>query len=266
MHELRHSKLSYELRGLIFETRNRLRMGWPEEVYHQGMERLCVERNVPVQSKPRRSVRHRGVEIQTLECDMLARDTAILEFKVLPNSKFAPRHYTQVINYLKCWKKDLGLLVNFGPFNTQIERVVWDEPVLQVTEDYDALASLSSEEQASLEHARQVILGVAEQHGLGYSDAIYRSMLAVEARHFGLACEMNATIPARWGASTLSEYQSDHLLLDGYCLLNVRALLDRPSHYDLGRTRTFMRALGLKLGLLVNFGKKQLHILALGSD
>jgi hypothetical protein len=34
MTHLRHAKLTYELRGLIFEARKKLKTGWPEEVYH----------------------------------------------------------------------------------------------------------------------------------------------------------------------------------------------------------------------------------------
>jgi hypothetical protein len=40
MTHLRHAKLTYELRGLIFEVRKKLKTGWPEEVYHQGLVQL----------------------------------------------------------------------------------------------------------------------------------------------------------------------------------------------------------------------------------
>ena len=40
MTHLRHEKLTYELRGLIFEVRKKLKTGWTEEIYHQGLIQL----------------------------------------------------------------------------------------------------------------------------------------------------------------------------------------------------------------------------------
>jgi len=37
MDDLRYQALTYKLRGAIFEAHNTLRIGWSEEVYHQGM-------------------------------------------------------------------------------------------------------------------------------------------------------------------------------------------------------------------------------------
>lgn len=36
----------------------------------------------------------------------------------------------QIIHYLKCWQKDLGLLVNFGTPKVNIKRIVWHESSL----------------------------------------------------------------------------------------------------------------------------------------
>jgi len=46
MTHLRHEKLTYELRGLIFEVRKKLKTGWPEEVYHQGLVQSLQGRNI----------------------------------------------------------------------------------------------------------------------------------------------------------------------------------------------------------------------------
>ena len=120
MTELRHEKLTYELRGVLFEAHNMLKLGWPEEAYHQAVTHLLEHKGIPVLFKPRRPVIHRGIEVQLFECDLIAWDTIILEFKMLPFSTFAPAHYAQIIHYLKCWSKDLGLLVNFGKQQLQI--------------------------------------------------------------------------------------------------------------------------------------------------
>lgn len=94
---LRHEKLTYELRGLIFEVRQKLKTGWPEEVYHQGLLQLLLDRDIPVHSKPRKAIVHRGYEVHVFECDLIVWDLIILELKVLPFSTFAAGHYAQII-------------------------------------------------------------------------------------------------------------------------------------------------------------------------
>ena len=111
-----------------------------EEIYHQGLVQLLKDRDIPFRSKPRKTITHRGIEVQIFECDLIVRDLIVLELKLLPFATFAAGHYAQLFHYLKCWNKDLGLLVNFGPTRAQIERFVWDEPELEIREDYDAIS------------------------------------------------------------------------------------------------------------------------------
>jgi len=71
MSHLRHEKLTYELRGLIFQVRKKLKTGWSQEVYHQGLVQLLRDKGIPVRSKPRKPIIHRGIEVQVFECDLI---------------------------------------------------------------------------------------------------------------------------------------------------------------------------------------------------
>lgn len=265
MDDLRYQALTYKLRGAIFEVHNTLRIGWSEEVYHQGMLEVLISQQIPVVSKPRRAIMHRGVEIHTFEADLITWDAIILELKVLPFGTFAPGHKAQLIHYLKCWGKDLGLLVDFGAIRARIERFVWDEPELRIHEDYEAIAlHLSEAERQLLHEVRSSILDAARQYGLGYPDTLYRKILAVEAAYRGLECQQNVVVPASWAGRVLAHQPSEHLLVGETCLINVRAMLDRPSVYDFARMKTFLNALRLKTGLLVNYGKRELQIFGVG--
>lgn len=260
MDDLRHQALTYQLRGAIFDTHNTLRVGWSEEVYHRGMLEGLTARQIPVVSKPRRTVMHRGVEIHTFEADLIAWDTIILELKVLPHGRFAPAHQAQLIHYLKCWGKDLGLLVDFGSLRVGIERLAWDEPELCLQENYQAIMPhLGEAERRALAEVRDTILDVARQYGLGYPDTLYRKILAVEAAYRGFECQPSV-VPASWEERILTHQPSEHLLMRGTCLVGVRAMLEFPSAYDFARMKTFLNALRLRTGLLVNFGKKELQI------
>lgn len=186
---------------------------------------------------------------------------------MLPFTTFASRHYAQLIHYLKCWDKDLGLLFNFGPTRAQIERFVWDEPELEIHESYDSVKSnMADTDRLHLRQVRESILAIGQQYGLGYPETMYRRMVAIEMNHNGLNCQEGVEIPVRWDDCVLAQHSSDHLLVGDHCLLNVRSLLDQPTRYDFARTKTYLNSLDLKFGLIVNFGKRQLQIYGVSPD
>ena len=214
-------------------------------------------------------ITHRGIEVHAFECDLIVSDRIILELKALPDDAFAPVHYAQLINYLKCWKIDLGMLVNFGSVNARIKRIVRDEPVWAIQEDYLPIKSnLTEANRIYLRQMRQNILAIGKQYGLGYFDTIYRKIIAIEMEHSGLKCRTEIEIPVRWdGANTILTRQcSAYVLVEDGFLLNVRSLLDCPPKYDFAQMKTFLRNLGLEFGVIVNFGKKQLQIYAVNPD
>ena len=267
MSYLRHKELTYELRGLVFEVRNNLKAGWSEEVYHQALVQLARSKGIPVQSKPRRTIWHRGVEVNVFECDLILWNLIIAELKVLPFSGFASVHHAQLIHYLKCWNKDLGVLVDFAPSHVRIERLVWDEADVIIEEDYDLIKmDMTETDRACLRQVRQSILAIARQYGLGYPGTVYRRIAAIELAHNGLNCEMGVVIPATWDGHILAQHSTDLLLVEDSYLLNVCALLDYPGRYEYARTKTFLNSLGLRFGLIVNFGKRKLQIFGVNAD
>jgi GxxExxY protein len=262
MPELRYEKRTYQLRGLIYKIRNELKAGWSENIYHLALVQLLQDNHIPVLSKPRRSLSHRNVEVHIFEPDLIVWDTIILELKALPyQTKFTGEHYAQIIHYLKFFGKDLGLLVNFAPARVNIKRVVWDEPELDLFEDYSKITSaLSRQDKECLHHIRHHILEIARQYGLGYPETVYRKIVAIEMAHDTLPCLTDFEVPARWNGTVLGSHKTQQLLIADNYLVHIRALLDYPTGYDLTRTKTYLTGLGLQFGLVVNFGRRQLQI------
>jgi GxxExxY protein len=264
---LRHEKLTYQLNRLFMDTHNALRTGWPEEIYHEGFVEMAKKTGTPVDSKPRKTIYHRGREIHTFECDALAFDLIILEFKVLPYTGFAPGHLAQLISYLKCWQKDLGLLVNFGGTRVKVQRVVWDEPLLKPSVNFEALqGKLTGDEKEYLNRVQKVSWEIGKQYGLGYSDTIYRPIVEIEFKSAELHCQPKLLIPANMEGKILADFESQYMLVNGKCLLSIRAILEHPTRYDFAQMKTFLRNMNLKIGLIVNFGKKELQIFGVNPD
>ncbi len=259
---LRHEAFTRELRGAIFKVRNELGGGWSEEIYHQALVALLNERQIPTKSKPRRSIVYRGAELHTFEPDIIVWDKIILELKVLPYQKdFANMHYAQIIHYLKFFENDLGLLVNFAAPRVKIKRVLWDALPIDFSESYDHIRPyLTARDKKCLRLIRQMILTLAEQIGLGYPEKIYREMLAIEAAHNHIDCVCNVDLQAKWNGKIIGRQGINQILLQNDYLVHIRSMLDSPTAYDFISTKTYLKNLGLRLGLVINFGKKQLQI------
>ena len=263
---LRHSEKTQRLLGLAYQVRNELKAGWSEEVYHQALVKLCEHEAVPIVSKLRTSLVHRGVEIHRFESDFIAWDLIILELKALPyQTRFTGEQYAQLIHYLKFYSKDLGLLINFAPTRVQVKRVIWDEPKCGIFERYDEIIPLLPEQDRPLlRQVRECILAIGRQYGLGYPETIYRKLIAVEAVSCGIRCGEEVEVPVLWNGEYFTYQWTQILMIEGKFLVHIRSLLPYPTEYDFTRMQSYLTCLGLSIGLVINFGKEQLQLYGVG--
>lgn len=259
---LRHSEKTQRLLGLAYQVRNELKAEWSEEVYHQAMVKLCEREAVPIVSKSRTSLVHRGVEIHRFEPDLIAWDLIILELKSLAyQTRFTGEQFAQLIHYLKFYGKDLGLLINFAPTRVQVKRVIWDEPQWDIVERYDGIIPLLSEQDRPLlRQIRECILAIGRQYGLGYPETVYRKLIAVEAVGCGIRCGEEVEVPVLWKGECFTHQWTQILMMEGKFLVHVRSLLPYPTEYDFTRMQSYLKCLGLSIGLVINFGKEQLQL------
>ncbi len=132
--KLLHEDLTHKIRHCIFEVRNEIGAGFDEETYHQGLL-LSFERNgLPFVSKEKCDLTHRGVFVRSFINDFLLDDKVLLSVKCVP-CKFLQAHYVQLFSELKLWKKDLGMIVNFGLPDLDIERYAFTEKNPTFVED-----------------------------------------------------------------------------------------------------------------------------------
>lgn len=262
MTEYRHVGKTFRLRSIIHKVRDELKAGWSEEIYHQALFEQIQSENIPVLYKPQKTLTHRGFEIHTFEADLIAWELIILELKALAFAKeFAGEHFAQMIHYLKCYGKDLGLLVNLGPSPIGFKRVVWDVPNAEIIENYeDIKVLLTAKDRDILILIRQSFLAISQQYGIGYPETVYRKLMATEARFKGLLVQEELTISARWKGMILGEHQTSLLLVQNRFLIHIRAMLDFPTQHDFARVKTYLTSLDIPYGIVINFGRKQIQI------
>ncbi len=104
---------SYRLIGAGFEVYNELGCAYHESIYQEAFERELELQSIPFKPQSMLKVPYKGNLLKKeYFADIIAFDKIIVELKAL--EKLSSREESQLINYLKAAKLNIGLLINFG--------------------------------------------------------------------------------------------------------------------------------------------------------
>lgn len=262
--EYLHSAETKKIISLIYEVRNEMKGGWSEEVYHRALYELLIDHKIPVLHKPRKELVHRNQLIYTFEADLIVWDKIILELKVDPafrGNQFPSHNQAQIIHYLKCFEKQIGLLVNFAHSKVGVKRMIYQLPEMEVIENYDYIQGvLNQGDRLELQEVRQKLLTLVNGIQTGYSEIVYNKIVCVELAFQGFKVESNLKVPAYWQNKRIGQDSARHILVNDKFLILTRATLEHPPTIDFVQTKTYLESLGLKIGLVINFGKNKVQI------
>jgi len=261
---LLYEDLTYTVRGCIFDVYNILGTGLDEECYHIALVERLKELDIPFQSKVPKYVVHRGKRVHKFIIDLIIDEQVILELKHI-STDFIPLNYLQIISYLKCWEKDLGLLVNFGLPSAAIKRIVYTEKKWQLYEDYDSILDLiRPEDKVTLRRIRAAILDVVEIHGLGYHESVYQAILLEEFEYKNIDYVPQKYIPIYFRENIIREFELKYPFIADKILCGIVAIKDE-TFLDAARIKTYLKKMNLDYGLLIHFGKNKLEIIGISS-
>jgi GxxExxY protein len=210
------------------------------------------------EKKPRRKLLHRGLVADEFEADFIIGDRLVAELKVLWGG-FAPEHLLQVICYLKFWRLDAGLLLDFGKESLaqkrvpRIDRVAEFDPV--VFRDHEPPGRKKDAVLCQMGEAIGVILA---EHGLGYRDRTYRGLIFAELSYRKIPCQREVVVAVRSEGRLLGDANVPCLVLPGHGALFVTALRESHQAADRAVLHTYVRLLGVPWGLHINFGKTRI--------
>jgi len=93
--------------------------------------------------------------------------------------------------------------------------------------------------------------------GAGFLERVYSNALICELRTHGLACTQAAAVQVKYKGTVVGDYIAD-IVVEGRVILELKACasLD-PSHS--AQLMNYLRASGIKVGLLLNFGRPKLE-------
>jgi len=104
----------------------------------------------------------------------------------------------------------------------------------------------------------QIIGCIVKVHrtlGPGFVEVIYRRALVIELRRCGLEVEVEKEVAVYYEGELVGTHRLD-LLVNHVVVLELKAVSEfAAAHYE--QLRSYLRASGLDVGLLVNFGKER---------
>jgi len=108
------------------------------------------------------------------------------------------------------------------------------------------------------EVTQRIIACVAEVHqtlGPGFLESVYRNALLLRLRKAELLVEPEKEVLVRYLGQEVGRHRLD-LVVEDAVVLELKAVTDLAAvHYE--QVRSYLRASGLEVGLLVNFGRER---------
>jgi GxxExxY protein len=123
-------------------------------------------------------------------------------------------------------------------------------------------AQIGSEKDYPHSELTEKIIGAAfEVHnelGWGFLEKVYENALIAELRDRQIAVIPQPEIPVRYKGKTIGVYNGD-LLVAGEVLIEIKALSALNTVHE-QQILHYLKATGIKVGLLLNFGAQRLQI------
>ena len=99
---------------------------------------------------------------------------------------------------------------------------------------------------------------VANSLGAGFLKKVYENAMAVELRHAGVLYRQQAGVDVRYRTEIVGQYVPDLLVAESI-ILEIKAV-DALNRVHQAQCMNYLRATGLPVALLLNFGKPRLEL------
>lgn len=121
---------------------------------------------------------------------------------------------------------------------------------MEVRDDHIVLKDLSYEVMAAAFEVQNTL-------GTGFLEKVYENALAVELSRRGLQVEVQKGIEVIYKDVSVGSYFAD-MLVDGELIIELKAS-ESITKVNEAQILNYLKATGIKLGLLINFGKTRLE-------
>ncbi len=120
MEDYKHSELTGKIIGCAMKVHRVIGPGFPEIIYMRCLMIELKKAGLTYESEVEKDIYYEGIKVGSRRLDLIVENKVIVELKAV--TEVEPRFYIQIINYLKIFKIEIGLLINFGNTSLQYKR------------------------------------------------------------------------------------------------------------------------------------------------
>lgn len=114
---------SYQIIGACMKVHRALGPGFLEAVYEEALEKELANSQIPFESQVKLEIYYEDQKLKKYYvADFICYEKILIEIKSVKNIPVA--FCSQLNNYLKATKKELGMLINFGQPSLTYKRII----------------------------------------------------------------------------------------------------------------------------------------------
>jgi GxxExxY protein len=250
------------LKRMFYEVQNEVGLGRQEEAYHQACVAWLKNENIPFKSKWPHPLMLGDHEAHSLHPDFVVWDSITVELKAVPRMTTAGE-LVQLFDYLKCRQDRVGFLVNMGLDRVVDQRVIYDQPLTNLEEDWTYWSGVIGGSSRDLGGAVcNALRLVYHHHQTGYGLEVMEKLIPRAIALQRLSVVAKPVTKAFFRGQIVDESPLDCLVVNNQILVTFTVLFDEVQ-FSINRGLSYMRALGLEWGIAVDFGKTTARITGL---
>ena len=117
---MEYEDITHKIIGAAYKVYKELGFGFLESVYKKAMTIELSKDDLKVEAEKPLKVYYDNQVVGDFFADLFVEETVVVELKSVENLTKA--HEVQLVNYLNSLKKEIGLLINFGPSGVEVKR------------------------------------------------------------------------------------------------------------------------------------------------
>jgi GxxExxY protein len=124
MEELKYKDITEKIIGAAYEVHKFLGNGFQEVIYQRALGYEFLKAGLNYQREIEQDIFYKDLEepIGTRRADFVVEGLVLVEIKAL--SELDDVHVAQVLNYLRAYRLEVALLINFGSKSMKFRRLV----------------------------------------------------------------------------------------------------------------------------------------------
>ena len=120
--DLKYSDITGNIIGAAMKVHAAIGPGFPEKIYQRSLIIELRAMDLKCNSEMEKDIFYKGIKVGSRRLDLFVEDKVLVELKAI--SEIDSGCFNQIINYLKVFQLEVGLLLNFGKPSLEFKRFV----------------------------------------------------------------------------------------------------------------------------------------------